>query len=40
VFTGETARVDSGGISVATAHAAFPGAVYEYERGEIGAASK
>jgi (1->4)-alpha-D-glucan 1-alpha-D-glucosylmutase len=39
VLTGETAAVTAGGIRVAAAHAAFPGAVLEYERGEIGAAS-
>jgi (1->4)-alpha-D-glucan 1-alpha-D-glucosylmutase len=39
VLTGETAAVTAGGIRVAAAHAGFPGAVLEYERGEIGAAS-
>lgn len=39
-ISGETARVTDGGIRVALAFADFPGAVYEYERGEIGAASK
>ncbi|HYK13556.1 MAG TPA: malto-oligosyltrehalose synthase, partial [Burkholderiales bacterium] len=40
VLTGATAAVTAGGIRVAAAHAEFPGAVFEYERGEIGAASK
>ncbi|MDB5809561.1 MAG: bifunctional 4-alpha-glucanotransferase/malto-oligosyltrehalose synthase, partial [Betaproteobacteria bacterium] len=39
VLTGETAAVSDGAIRVAVAHAQFPGAVFEYGRGEIGAAS-
>ncbi len=39
-LSGETVKVAAGAIRVADAYAAFPGAVFEYDRGEIGAASR